>query len=960
MNIDAFNFMLNDRLGITNVSPVILDFISGGGSGTVSGHGPSGSVGNASSGLFDGQVYLSIEKDIGFSESDWVMFFAFEKSGTKDSILFSNYGGEAIKSGFVFGVNSANKPFVETYNENGPAIYEANIELSSRNSIALSKNGNTITFDYFDFNSKQMASEGFFVSPTSFLPSYSWYLGGAHNSPSYFSGNNFKGNLDTFIYLTGNYFPYEIDTLFSGFTLSKAPNYYYTILDESCYYDYFGLTGSISGITFNPINTLSYLVQTGYLVNKTGELLANITGNIFSGSGIASGNITGYVDSGSGVVTTTISNFSGITGVEVIVNGLRVFQNPIITGTSGNFFLFPTAFTGTPLVFSELYLQSGFLAYQTSGISTSGFFVNYSDTASTSGTMTTMAVMPQDNPSFKVGRAQINQNISTKFVSFPSAFTGTPKVFCKLENNKEQITLGYHISNTTRSGFTVDFSNYTLSPNYYINYIASDLATGSGLLINQYNLNSGSADIALGFSPSFAVPPLIFGEMMNLSGESILLDNITGITPTGFRLNLSNTGTSNNYLFNTLSWSGAQNLTQQISQNVSGLMYIGQITDEAQNIYNLSGYGVSTQIIGYDVPLTRDMFFSGSTTGTVTGISIIPVYINIPVNYTVSLLSGQQADFIHTVYYNNQGSNFITANHTLYYHNTGVQPAPFYIYKNCSQYMGLKLEDYTFNSGYIFTFGMDGVAYTGNITNSDFSVLTTFPYSNDKTNINKVGRIDRSKGYYLLDKSYALQDINLYENGIALYGSGFGISGDIYNQQVFLSGDFALTGSYVIPPDNPADTDYIVYDNIYNYRDYFSVPHGYDSIGIDKYLPFIDFTKRDLYLNGVKLSSGIDYFTNLVEGKLLTRMNGNITDISGEIFSLPFDTDLQLHYTGNFNSFLTNKFAKGTSMLWANGVRQTLNGDYIEIGSNSLLTGQRSFIGSSILPIFDNDFNFWE
>src|SRR5438876_9233651 len=145
MDLTAFNFFLQNLvLGPTTGYTVGFNFLSGdshlippstGGLTDFSGliFGPSGSVSQAETGLFDGSAYVKIENISGLDAPTWTMFFVYNKNDEKENVLFSNYQGNSNKSGFVIGVNSSNNLYVETYGANGPLLYQSDIHMSSKN-----------------------------------------------------------------------------------------------------------------------------------------------------------------------------------------------------------------------------------------------------------------------------------------------------------------------------------------------------------------------------------------------------------------------------------------------------------------------------------------------------------------------------------------------------------------------------------------------------------------------------------------------------------------------------------------------------------------------------------------------------------------------------------------------------------------------------------------------------------
>lgn len=174
------------------------------------------SAGTNSSGHFTGQN-VRITNETGLFSSDWTMFFVYEKTDSSHGVLFSNYHGEAVKSGFAIGVNDANKLYFETFSATGPRVAECDLGLGAKNAVAVTKAGNGIYFSLFDWNSRKVEAESFNIDSSFILNTTRWYLGDAVNPPSYFSGRAFRGYMSSFCYFNNSLMPYQIERLFSGF-----------------------------------------------------------------------------------------------------------------------------------------------------------------------------------------------------------------------------------------------------------------------------------------------------------------------------------------------------------------------------------------------------------------------------------------------------------------------------------------------------------------------------------------------------------------------------------------------------------------------------------------------------------------------------------------------------------------------------------------------------------------------
>lgn len=907
-------------------------------------------------GVFSGQN-ISISNSNELNSDDWTMAFVFEKFNNQDQILFSNYHGP-LNSGFAVGVNSANHLYVETYSNEGPKLYETNIDLATRNATFISKSNNNLEFGCFDFNSKTIDSNTFLLDANSFLPSDRWYLGAAINPPSYFSGNPLRGRMELFTYITGHIFPYQKIALFSGLTLSTAPEYYLGLLDENCTYSYLGLTGNISDVTFNVIENQIYHVQTGYLINRTGQLFGNVTGLVLPDfDTLATGYLSGYLIQPSGHLISTTGFVSGFSGYSTVARGLRVFKNIIPSGVNSYDISFPISFNSPPTIFTELQDNFSLLDYNISGVSESGFTVLFgNDVPSTGYILTTTAAPTQLDTDFKFFETEIPANVSNFYVNFSNYNISNPKLFCEMVSNSERI-FSYGISDISNTQFKLNLSSPVGSPGAVLQTLVTNLDNDPSFKVFSTSLNSGINHQFISFNSPFSSIPIVLGEIVNNSGEDIVTHQISGLTISGFHVALSNNLESNNYKFNTLAWSGSQSNVGYVYSSGEILTGLGQIPDESENTYSMSGSIASIISTQYDSPLYRSVYATGVTGSSYieTVYNTVPVFI--PVGFLFSSVGSETGFFNHNIEYKNDGNNIIITNHTLYYSGRNVQPDPFTVYKMCFQLFGNVLKPFDYNLNYIYSFGMDGVHYLGEVGNEDYSELYVFPISHNKINLDIDAMFDRSSNDFFTYKDYSNGGLNVYLNGLGLLGGGYQSTGNIYNQQTVLDFDYTISGNYLFGNGFFQGEDKLVFDAIPGFRNFRNVPQSCLMISGMIYLPNFHASGYGYYFDGVKLVSGYDYVTQGANIKFLDSYD-QIHGGSGLFFSLPEEKDFFVKYTGKFNYQPTNRFAKKTSMLWANGIRQNLDEQYLEISNIGLLTGERNFFNNSS-NIFNNEGMFW-
>lgn len=585
----------------------------------------NGVASSPTSNFFSGQS-VQVSNASSLHSSGWTMFFVFDKSGDSPGTLFSNFSETSgIKSGFSIGVNSSNRLYVESYDENGPAIYQSNTLLGTKNAVAITRNDEKLHLDYFDFNSKNTIGDDFTLSHKSMARSDNWFIGDNINKPNYINSEPFYGKIDTFIYITGYLFPNEIDTLFSGFCVDSTPSIIYKTTSSSC-------------------------------------------------------------------------------------NSIIINNDPFRT------------------------------------------------------------------------------NLLLKHASEFDEFLKT----------------GISINTTSK----YKFSQQTLSNNTYYNSV------------------------------------------------------------TGFYLE-------------------------------SG---INQSVNEDQWVPVSSGY-LSDLSLGFTI-------------------------------------------ITHDVEIENNGQNYITSTSTISWEGPGLTKST--VIRKCKSLVGQSLSSYGFDNNYINQFGMNGVAYLNYSNADDISEFNAPLNTHNKININLDAVVDRTNDDIILDKEYQINNLNLYMNGVALFGSGHSI---IDNTTIFDS-DYYINFNIAKANIDIDDIDEFVYDEISgNNRKLINFPQD-----LSGFIANINPNSSQIFLNGVKLISGIDYNNNSSKVEII---NSGLFNVSGVLFSLPFDIDYNFYQSGNLDSIETPTYPRNTSLVWVNGVRQDLDEQYLEIPKYSLLYGKKS-IEISDPNIFSFDSLFWE
>ena len=220
------------------------------------------------SGYFTGQNIEINNTDSGLYSGDWTMFFVYDKTQTGDNVLFSNFhtglvNGLPANKGFVIGINTSNKLFFESFDNNGSYIKTFNKILGSKNVIAVTHSINDVAFSYLNFTTRDVETENFSINSAFLFPSTGWNLGAAISAPSFFSGNPFVGYLDEFVYINQAITPSNIKTVMSGFFTDVIDPMPIISINTGSQVTGFGTSGVIlgTGITGSQVTGIGVLID---------------------------------------------------------------------------------------------------------------------------------------------------------------------------------------------------------------------------------------------------------------------------------------------------------------------------------------------------------------------------------------------------------------------------------------------------------------------------------------------------------------------------------------------------------------------------------------------------------------------------------------------------------------------------------------------------------------------------
>jgi hypothetical protein len=378
MATTGINFF-TQRIGATNQLAVFYDFKESGNnpipsvslgnsiySGTIITNSLNNFYSKTGSGFFNSNSFIKINNSSGLNSSTWTISINYELSTGQNGILFSNYSsGSNINSGFCIGVNNSCQPYIEFFTNNGPTVIQSQNNWGTKNSIFVTKTPNNITIDYLNFNSKLLETEQFSINDNYFIFSDKCLIGGASGCPSYFSGNNFSGYIDNFIFFTPALLPYQKLGIFSGIYCDIAPpaqnitsittqiitgyitgfipiftgttgqiNQFYNYLTGQCNnitatYQIIDLTGTIYDIGNTPL----YQTKINYITGITGGISIEQTG--YSQTfGMDSISYLKQVDTGDITELFYFPNSVNKTNINNTINFDRVLNQFVLTGNN--------------------------------------------------------------------------------------------------------------------------------------------------------------------------------------------------------------------------------------------------------------------------------------------------------------------------------------------------------------------------------------------------------------------------------------------------------------------------------------------------------------------------------------------------------------------------------------------------------------------------------------------------
>lgn len=259
-----------------------------------------------------------------------------------------------------------------------------------------------------------------------------------------------------------------------------------------------------------------------------------------------------------------------------------------------------------------------------------------------------------------------------------------------------------------------------------------------------------------------------------------------------------------------------------------------------------------------------------------------------------------------------------------------------------SQILGLKPKSGIYDYNYVLPFANSKVVLSSNFDSSYKEVYSFSGKNNDDLNL--FPSFDNASLKYAILETGSGEFVNFYLNGIA--------QPNVSVLTSEMTGDFIVSGNSIDSSGFFDANDFAIYDIIFGSGSFTGLTTT-DVTNTTKSLANSYVNNRDIYLNGNKLISGIDYSG---VGSNIVINTTNLVD--GDIMLLPRHNMNWLRYTGyNDNNFDTN-LNLFDEQIWVNGVRQIKDLDYKKVADFSL---KYSTFSLEPFPdiIYNNDTGFF-
>jgi hypothetical protein len=276
---------------------------------------------------FNGTNSVKVQNSTGLKNDFFTVYCAYEKTGSGQAVLFSTLdtAGSNIYSGFNFGITSFNNFYYEYYdNTYGPRTHITNAKANTAGIVSVNKNINNVNINFYDPTTEAFLYESFPIQTDT--NNFSHLTIGSAKVLPFFSGKNYIGKINQFIFLQESLSASYLNDLADGFIYDINKTVTLSTFEEL--YSYSGLTNNLTGAVFDSSSGISFTCLNDYsFYDNLGIINGSISGNIVGSNHTASGFFTGYTSQAFNYTNSINRFFSNIvitgsvTGYELQISG---------------------------------------------------------------------------------------------------------------------------------------------------------------------------------------------------------------------------------------------------------------------------------------------------------------------------------------------------------------------------------------------------------------------------------------------------------------------------------------------------------------------------------------------------------------------------------------------------------------------------------------------------------------
>ena len=451
---------------------------------------------------FDGTDSVQVQNSTGLRNDFFTVYCAYEKTGSGQAVLFSTLdtAGSNIYSGFNFGITNFNNYYYEYYdNTYGPRTHITNAKANTAGIVSVNKNLNNVNINTYDPRTETFLYESFPIQTDT--NNFSHLTIGSGKILPFFSGKNYIGKIDQFIFLQESLSSSYLNDLADGFIYDINKTITLSTFEEL--YSYSGLINDLTGAIFDSSSGVSFTCLNNYsFYDNLGIINGTISGNIIGSNHTASGFFTGYT-SQTFNYTNTVSRF---------------FSNIIITGSVTGYVL---QISGTGLT-GTVNINAGEI------INICGSGIPFTFVSGLTGVLSGYAITGIDYfTGLETGIETITNADFTELINFPfsgivsrsfasSVVTGNYIYNFTIENNGNYITKTEDITFTNQyitGAFISKTSNLTINENIdfikntgYLNSIGINEIIYNKILDNQDIIEIYAFEFNSNYSPILNEP----------------------------------------------------------------------------------------------------------------------------------------------------------------------------------------------------------------------------------------------------------------------------------------------------------------------------------------------------------------------------------------------------------------------------------------------------------------------